>query len=592
MSIHTTKILYRLPITIILAVIVSIVISCNGNQAIDNKLNDAEEVMNQYPDSALTILRDIDKELLKSKHEKARYALLMSMALDKNYIDTTALEMLQPALDYYLDYGTPNEKLKTLYYQGRIFQNKNQLDSAMKCFLNAMEWSKQATDTLAVANLLVAQGTINYQTYKFDKFSQNNLEAAELYRTIGKLDYALSSYCNVIDVSIIAHDQAKTDSLFHIVNPLISGNPDFEHEVFPYRISYAMEFGNEESLYDIIKNQLDGSTNDDFIRLDIASAFLEFGDGHKAKLYIDSISPDSKARRSLKFLAVLPNVLEIAGDYQGALEAYKDFSCEIDSIHQSIFSSDLLFAENRHKLEINNLKQIQHKDKIIWWSISTSLILLIVIGVVYYFYRLGKLKRIIAEKEKSLLQIENDSLQKQNTALELEKQATELESEKRKLAAENMNLRISQLESENEQLKDLSQKEELPEDVRKVIKERIEKMNALFAARILENDTAAIVYDDWVKSEISDKERFMDSNRLAFKASHPKFIEYFEQHGLTDYEINYLCLYAIGLKGKDVGNYMQLRRHYNVSSEIRHKLGIDEHETNIGIYVRKLLKQL
>ena len=59
-----------------------------------------------------------------------------------------------------------------------------------------------------------------------------------------------------------------------------------------------------------------------------------------------------------------------------------------------------------------------------------------------------------------------------------------------------------------------------------------------------------------------------------------------------EYEINYLCLYAIGLKGKDVGNYIQLRRHYNISSEIRSKLGIDEHETNIGIYIRKLLKRL
>lgn len=37
---------------------------------------------------------------------------------------------------------------------------------------------------------------------------------------------------------------------------------------------------------------------------------------------------------------------------------------------------------------------------------------------------------------------------------------------------------------------------------------------------------------------------------------------------------------------------MQLRRHYNISSEIRSKLGIDEHETNLDIYVRKLLKKL
>lgn len=84
----------------------------------------------------------------------------------------------------------------------------------------------------------------------------------------------------------------------------------------------------------------------------------------------------------------------------------------------------------------------------------------------------------------------------------------------------------------------------------------------------------------------------MNSNRLAFQASHPNFIRYFEDHGLTTEEINYVCLYAIGLRGKEVGSYMKKRSHVNTSSAIRKKLGIDKHETNIGIYVRKLLKSL
>lgn len=58
------------------------------------------------------------------------------------------------------------------------------------------------------------------------------------------------------------------------------------------------------------------------------------------------------------------------------------------------------------------------------------------------------------------------------------------------------------------------------------------------------------------------------------------------------YEINYLCLYAIGLRGKEVGNYIQIKRHYIISHEIRKKLGIDEHETNIGLYIRKLMRNL
>ena len=91
------------------------------------------------------------------------------------------------------------------------------------------------------------------------------------------------------------------------------------------------------------------------------------------------------------------------------------------------------------------------------------------------------------------------------------------------------------------------------------------------------------------KQVLKDKDAFMDSTRLAFKASHPHFINHLKEHGLTEWEINYCCLYAMGLKGREVGTYIKMRSHYNVSSDIREKLGINEHDTNLGIYLRKLL---
>ena len=117
-------------------------------------------------------------------------------------------------------------------------------------------------------------------------------------------------------------------------------------------------------------------------------------------------------------------------------------------------------------------------------------------------------------------------------------------------------------------------------------------LNGLLASRITENDSYAEPYDSWKEKIVQDKDEFMNTTRLAFMASHPRFIEYLEQHGLTESEVNYVCLYAIGLRGKEVGEYMQLKRHYHISTDIRKKLGIDEHQTNIGIYIRKLMKQL
>ena len=82
----------------------------------------------------------------------------------------------------------------------------------------------------------------------------------------------------------------------------------------------------------------------------------------------------------------------------------------------------------------------------------------------------------------------------------------------------------------------------------------------------------------------------MESNMLAIKATNPNFIKYLEENNLTADEIKYVCLYAIGLNGKEVGSYVQLKRHYHISSDIRKKLGIDMHNTNLGIYIRKQMQ--
>ena len=82
-------------------------------------------LMNSRPDSALTVLSSIEKTSLGDDKEKARYALLMSMALDKNYIDTTSFDVLQPAIDYYLEKGTPMNDCVPFTTKAVYFLNKS-----------------------------------------------------------------------------------------------------------------------------------------------------------------------------------------------------------------------------------------------------------------------------------------------------------------------------------------------------------------------------------------------------------------------------------------------------------------------------------
>lgn len=251
--------------------------------------------------------------------------------------------------------------------------------------------------------------------------------------------------------------------------------------------------------------------------------------------------------------------------------------------------------------------KIQDRDRIIWATLCGIFALTILVGWLYYRAYRSKTRRILAEKENENLKLEQDNLRKEKEKAELERdkktlEAENLEKDKKRLEAEqrqyeleaaNLRLEISQLESERDHLKELQKEQsELARPIQKVIKDRLDILNGLLAKEITQNDSYAESYNNWIETVRNDKKKFMDSTRLAFAASHPKFMEYLEQHGLSTDEINYLCLYAIGLRGKEVGEYIQLKRHYIISHEIRKKLGIDEHETNIGLYIRRQLKIL
>ena len=124
-----------------------------------------------------------------------------------------------------------------------------------------------------------------------------------------------------------------------------------------------------------------------------------------------------------------------------------------------------------------------------------------------------------------------------------------------------------------------------------LIRHRLAVLDKVLASYISSDEKTYKISEEEVENLISDREEFLTSTKVVFKERHPKFIGYLEEKGLTDWEIGYCCLYTLGLKGKDVGEYIQKKRHYIISHEIRQKLGLGEHDTNIGIWLRKLLSE-
>ena len=134
-------------------------------------------------------------------------------------------------------------------------------------------------------------------------------------------------------------------------------------------------------------------------------------------------------------------------------------------------------------------------------------------------------------------------------------------------------------------------KQKPDDEAMELIRQRLAVLDKVLASYISSDDKAWRISEQEIENLMADRESFLISTKVIFKESHPGFIAALENKGLTEWEIGYCCLYTLGLKGKDVGDFIKKKRHYIISSEIRKKLGLGEHDTNIGIWLRGLLAQ-
>ena len=134
-------------------------------------------------------------------------------------------------------------------------------------------------------------------------------------------------------------------------------------------------------------------------------------------------------------------------------------------------------------------------------------------------------------------------------------------------------------------------KQKPDDEAMELIRQRLAVLDKVLASYISSDDKAWKISEQEIENLMADRESFLISTKVIFKESHPGFIAVLEKKGLTEWEIGYCCLYTLGLKGKDVGDFIKKKRHYIISSEIRKKLGLGEHDTNIGIWLRGLLAQ-
>ena len=174
-------------LTLYLLLSLLLLTGCNDPKHVTDALNRAEALMNEYPDSAWTVLNAISPDEMGQNRTRARYALLYTQAQDKTYRDETNDSLISVAVDYYRDTDDVRRKFLSYYYKGRVYTNAKDYLNATSCYMEAEQLADAVGDDYLSGLLYAELGRIYDIYYDYPKSLEAYQKAASCYERAGKI---------------------------------------------------------------------------------------------------------------------------------------------------------------------------------------------------------------------------------------------------------------------------------------------------------------------------------------------------------------------------------------------------------------------
>ncbi len=188
------------------AIILAAVLGGCADPEVDRRLARAEALMMTAPDSALAILDSVDTTTIHDVGNQALYALLLTQAQDKNFIDKTDTSLISQAVRYYADNGSRRNRMLSLYYLGKIQLNAADYPQAVVNFLKAEKLATDLDDPKYLGMICREISTIYEEIYASKEQLHYSRKAYDAFRLHPDSSYAWYSmndlaraYCLALD---------------------------------------------------------------------------------------------------------------------------------------------------------------------------------------------------------------------------------------------------------------------------------------------------------------------------------------------------------------------------------------------------------
>ena len=523
-----------------------LILSCSPTDC-EISLSIAEEIMTANPDSALAIIRSIDKAELSTKRLQAKHSLLHSMALDKCYIDLKTDSIIAPAMAYYHKRGSDGDRLKAYYYRGIVSKNSDSWEDAMLYYVKAEQFERKCKDRAAVARLHNAKMYIYRQLYQYEQAILEGRKAAEVYYSISDTNRFINT---MLDVGVAYKGLYDNNSLGEVIEEIIPYENSFTPRQYDRYQLLQLYLATNDSI--MFKGHLGNYVNSlkdvEIVNwVSAADAYLKCQNLDSASWAIRRAWESYREEYTPMIYRVNAEIEYRLRDFKNSAYHYKRYVEATDVTDVSVFKSDAEYVEDKYYTE----NQILRKRQTIIILIFSSVIILILGS--FSVYAIYKHYCIMREDKLRFEQMYNSVLNEQQALRRTRKELY------------------------------------LDKNVRKIIDERLSVLNKFVLANISGSFTKEASLE--LKSLLEDREYFLESTRMSFAISHHRFLKFLSAKGLSDWEIGCCCLYCIGLNGSEIGEYLHRKAYYKVSGKIREKLGLDR-SVNLDTYLLLKIKEI
>ncbi|WP_289123540.1 hypothetical protein [uncultured Bacteroides sp.] len=423
-------------IALIILLIAFLPVACNERQSNNRQLILADSLMQSQPDSALNILQDIPMKKFTTQADSAYYALLLTQAMDKNYIVQADDSLIRYAVVYYDKTNAVRMQAKAHYYWGCVYRDMNRQADAFREFLIAAPLTEKAKEKRQLGLVYNNIGFIyNIQGFneKADSIYQLMEVIAQEVKDTALWSEALSKQGSIAltkGKEYFPIAEQKLSDAFWAVDRVRNNGLKANISASLSNLYSRMNQGEKALYYAKLNLSLRRDTARSY------HAFLILGDAYyKCEQYDSAIFYLNKSLMSKDYgkkagaYMRLADIAMIQGNAALSVELERNSSAYKDSLYKfrrSVVANEMIEAEtDAHTM----LQKIYYKGRLNMYLYAFILITAMIIIVALFLYKRYRRKNDLLQKDKQQLEKVNQDLNQHYANLQTDIAVKDLEIE-------------------------------------------------------------------------------------------------------------------------------------------------------------------